>query len=129
VTLHRSFPGQVLLMLAAAILVLAWPLALWGSPAVVAAAAVGAFLSTVNVLIGYRAIEYARDKSSTTFLKVVLGGMGLRMGALLGLLALLITAGGMHAAALTVSLLGFYAVFLVLEVLYIHNRFMSRQQG
>lgn len=128
-TLHRSFPGQVVLALAAALLLLAWPLAVWGSPAVILGVAAGAVLSTANVLIGYRAIEYARDKSSTTFLKVVLGGMGLRMAALLALLAVLIRGAGLHAAALTVSLLGFYAVFLVLEVLYIHQRFMSRQQG
>jgi hypothetical protein len=124
-----SFPAQVMLALAVAAVLLVYPLAAHASSAVTGGVAAGALLSTINVLIGYRAIEYARDKSSTTFLKVVLGGMGLRMGALLALLAFLITVGGLHALALTASLLGFYAVYLVLEVLYIHKRFSTRQQG
>ncbi len=52
----------------------------WHRPACAAAVAIGAVMSTVNVLLGIPAIEYyARDKSYTTFLKAVLGGMGLRL--------------------------------------------------
>lgn len=71
---------------------------------------VGALLSTLNVLAGFLAIEYAMEKSHETFLKAVLGGMGLRMAVMLGLLVLLIKLGGLHTVALVGSTLGFYAV-------------------
>jgi hypothetical protein len=35
---------------------------------------------------------------------------------------------GLHAVALTVSLLGFYAVFMVLEIVYIQRRMTVRNQ-
>lgn len=85
------------------------------------AAATGAALATVNALIGYRAVVYARGRSSETFLKVVLGGMGLRLLFLLGMMVLLITAAGLHAVALTVSVVALYAVFLILEILFLQG--------
>ena len=123
------FPRQVAWTLVAAAVALAWPLWAAGSPAVVAAVALGAAMSTINVLLGYLAIEYAYDKSYTTFLKAVLGGMGLRLLGMLGAMVVLITVFGVHAVALTVSVLGFYAVYLVLEILFIQKKVVSRQQG
>jgi hypothetical protein len=54
--------------------------------------------------------------------------MGVRMALLLGVLLVLIRFGGLHAVALTVSLLGFYAVFLVLEVLFIQKKVLIKNQ-
>ena len=125
----RRFPRQVVWTLVVAAVLLAWPLWAAGSPAVVTAVVLGAAMSTINVLLGYLAIEYAYDKSYTTFLKAVLGGMGLRLLGMLGAMVLLITVVGVHAVALTVSVLGFYAVYLVLEILFIQKKVVSRQQG
>jgi hypothetical protein len=48
--------------------------------------------------------------------------MGVRLVIMLGLLALLIGIFRVHAVALAFSLLGFYAVFLLLEVLFIQRK-------
>lgn len=124
-----SFPVQVGLVLLVAAVLLAYPLAAYGSPEILTAVAAGALLSTANVLLGYAAIEYAFDRSYTTFLKAVLGGMGVRMLALLGGLTGLIVVAHLHAVALTVSLLGFYAVYLVLEIMFIQQKVSVKNQG
>ena len=89
------------------------------------AAAAGAALSTLNVLAGFLAIEYAFEKSYTTFLKAVLGGMGVRMVVMLGALLALIVFVRLHAVALTLSLLGFYLVYLILEILFIQRKMLT----
>jgi hypothetical protein len=100
----------------------AYPLIRLHNPEILVAALAGTALSTLNVLAGFLTIEIAFGKSYTSFLKAVLGGMGLRMLLLLGALTLLITVCHLHTVALTVSLLGFYVVYLVLEILYLQKK-------
>ena len=127
--IDARFPRQVALTLCGASALAAYPLSRYGSPEIITAAAVGALLSTVNVLLGFFAIEYAFDKSYTVFLKAVLGGMGLRMLLLLGVMIVLILVFHMHTVALTVSLLGFYLIYLILEILFIQKKVLLRNQG
>ena len=124
-----GFPKQVLITLAAGAALAAYPLWKLGSFEIVEAAAVGALLSTINVLVGYFAIEYSFTKSYTTLLKAVLGGMGLRMAFILVALLLLIKVFGFHTAALVTSLLGFYVIFLILEVIFIQKKLVQKNQG
>lgn len=127
--LRSNFPAQVALVLAGALVVLAYPLTALASGDIRAAVAAGAGLSTLNVILGYGAIRYSFDKSHTTFLKAVLGGMGLRLVVMLGAFTLLVVGLGMHPVALTVSLLGFYAVFMVLEIVYIQQRMTFKNRS
>ncbi len=120
------FPKQVALTLVVVGVLAAYPLIRFASTQIVIASMVGAALSTINVLLGYLTIEYAYDRSSATFLKAVLGGMGVRMLLMLGVMALLITIVQMHAVALTVSLLFFYVVFMVLEILFVQRKVSAR---
>ena len=126
VKVDKVFPRQVLYTLGVVTLAAAYPLLRFGSREVIIATIVGAILGTANVLAGYLAIEYSIGKSYSTFLRTVLGGMGLRMALLLGTLVVLIKLFGLHAVALTVSLLGFYAIFLALEVVFIQKRIDTR---
>jgi hypothetical protein len=119
----------VAVVLACALLLLAYPLAVLASGEVRTAVAAGAALSTVNVMLGYVAIRYSFDKSHTIFLKAVLGGMGLRLLFMLGAFTALIVGFGLHPMALTLSLLGFYAVFMVLEIVFIQRRMTVRNRG
>ena len=82
----------------------------------------------MNVLLGYAAIEYSFDKSMTTFLKFVLGGMGLRMAAMFGCFILLINFFHVHPSGLIASMGAWYIVFLTLEVLFIHKKVSFKQQ-
>ena len=127
--IDARFPRQVALTLVGASALAAYPLSRYGSPEVITGAAVGALLSTLNVLLGFFAIEYAFDKPYSVFLKAVLGGMGVRMALLLGVLIVLILVFKMHTVALTVSLLGLYVVFLVMEILFLQKKVLLRNQN
>ena len=119
--LDKRFPLQV-----AAIFIVGLAIALYVASAqgeeVSRAVVAGAILSTLNVLAGYLAIEVSFEKSHTTFLKAVLGGMGIRVGVMLVLIVAFVRLGGFHATALVVSVLGFYVVYLVLELFYIQRK-------
>jgi hypothetical protein len=124
-----GFPAQVATVLAGGGVLLAYPLWRIDSPEILTAVVTGALLAAVNALAGYRAITFARGRSYTTFLKVVLGGSGIRMAVVLAIMILLIKAAGMHPVALTVSLLGFYTVFLILEIVCIQRNILPPNQG
>jgi hypothetical protein len=118
----------VAIVLLGAAAVAAYPLVRFGGSDIACAAGAGALLSTLNVLAGFLTIEIAFGKSYTAFLKAVLGGMGVRMVLMLGALMLCITVLALHTVALTVSLLGFYVVYLVLEVLYLQKKVLARNR-
>ncbi|MEK9135594.1 MAG: hypothetical protein AAB393_00605 [Bacteroidota bacterium] len=127
--IDKRFPLRVLGALMVVAVVGAYPLMRYGSTEIIIAASVGALLSTVNVMLGYFAVEYSFEKSYTTFLKAVLGGMGVRMVLMLAVLLALIKIAGLHAVALTISLLTFYLIFLVLEVLFIQKKVVVKNQS
>ncbi len=123
------FPLQVGGTLAAVACLAAYPLARYASGEVVTGVLLGAALSTVNVLLGYLAVEYSFEKSYTVFLRTVFGGMGLRLLFMVGAMIALIMLGNVHAVALTVSLLSFYVIYLVLEILFLQRKVMAKSQG
>lgn len=120
--IDTRFPLQIAGTLAVVALLGGYPLLKYGSADVVAGVLLGAGISTINVLLGFLAIELSFNKSYTVFVRTVMGGMGVRLVIMLGLLALLIGIFRVHAVALALSLLGFYAVFLLLEVLFIQRK-------
>jgi len=128
VNVGRSFPAQVGGILLGAGAILAWPLAVYATAEIRAAVAAGAAVAGANVLLGYLAIRYAFGRSYTTFLKAVLGGMGIRLLFMLGVFTLLLVDFGMHAVALTCSLLGFYAVFMILEIVFLQRQMAARNR-
>ncbi len=121
-----SLPKQVFLVLGAAILIGAYPCATTASSATIVALLTGAMLSTANVLLGYAAIRHSIGRSTTTFMKFVLGGMGLRMAGMLAGFYLCVRVAGLPVIPLAGSLLSFYAVFLLLEIVTIHTQFTSK---
>ena len=126
--IDAQFPRRVAMTLLGVSALAAYPVIRFGSMDVIVAAVIGAVLSTVNVLFGFLSIEYAFDKPYTVFLKAVLGGMGLRILFLLGAMIVLLLVFHLHTAALTVSLLGFYVIYLVLEILFIQKKVLLRNQ-
>jgi len=127
--LDWSFPKHLLVALLAITGVGGYPLLRYGSPEVISAALLGGLIATLNVLAGYAAVEYSFGKSATTFVKYVLGGMGIRMGLSALALVLLITVAGVHAGALVSAMGVFYIVFLGLEILYIQKKVSIKQQS
>jgi hypothetical protein len=125
-TIERRFPAQVAITLVSVSALAAYPLLRYGSADVIAAVVAGVFLSTLHVLLGFLTIEYAFDKSYTVFLKAVLGGMGLRLMLLVGVLLVLILVAGMHAVALTVSVMLLYLIYLILEILFLQRKVLAK---
>lgn len=106
-----------------------YPLLKFGTNEIIEAVIIGAILTTVNVLLGYAAIEYSLGKSTTTFFKFVIGGMGIRLFLMAVILVLLIKVFQLHVGALISSMGIFYVVFLTLEVFYIQKKINSKQQS
>ena len=120
--IDTKFPLQVLATVGIAGIVATYPLAAFSSRDVIIGVCLGAVISTVNVFAGFLGIEYSFNKSHETFVRTVLGGMGIRMVFLLGMFLVLIMVFHVHAVALTISLLGFYAIHLFMEVLFLQKK-------
>ena len=120
--LDWSFPKQILLAIAVIVAVGIYPMMVFGTKQMLIASSVGAVLMTINVLLGYIAVEYSFEKSTTIFLQYVLGGMTVRMLCLAGILVVLIKLCELHVGSLVASMGIFYAVFLSLEILYIQKK-------
>jgi len=128
-TIDPVFPRRVLLVLLVAAGAVSYPLLRSGDSEVALAVAAGAALSTLNVVAGFLLIELSFGRSYTVFLKAVLGGMGVRLTVMLAAMLLLIQAGGIATVPFVLSLLGFYAMYLVLEVLYLQKKVDLKNQG
>jgi hypothetical protein len=126
--LIHSFVFQVLSVVGIAVVFAVYPLMKYGTSEMIHGAIAGTLLSVANVLAGYAAISYGFDKSYTVFLRVVLGGMGIRMLIVLALLLVMIEVFHYHAVALVLSLLGFYLTFLVMEVFFIQKSLNKKIQ-
>jgi hypothetical protein len=117
-----SFPRRIAIAIVIMIIFGAYPLFTVWDAVTIEAIFVGMALATLNVILGYAAIEYSIGKSTTTFFKYVIGGMGLRLVLLSILLVILIKIFSLPVLALVGSMGIFYMVFLVLEVLYIQRK-------
>ena len=129
VNIDWSFPRQVLVALILIGGAGVYPLMQYGNTEIIRAAIAGAVISTINILLGFAAIEYSIGKSTTTFFKYVLGGIGVRMLFMSGVLVLLLNVFAFHTMALITSLGIFYVVYLTLEILYIQKKVSIKQQG
>ncbi len=127
-TIDWVFPRRVAAVVVVVAAVAAYPLIRLQNTDVLLAFAAGCALSTLNALAGFVTIEIAFGKSYTAFLKAVLGGMGIRMLLMLGALTVLIAVCHLHTVALTISLLGFYVIYLVLEILYLQKKVVVKNQ-
>ena len=81
-----------------------------------AAALYGAGVATVNALGAFAVMRWAEGRPTTAFLTAVLGGMAVRMAGVLLAVLLATLVLDLPRLALAVSLLGYFTVFLVLEM-------------
>ncbi|MBW7886854.1 MAG: hypothetical protein H3C35_00660 [Bacteroidetes bacterium] len=125
-SLKLNFPLQVLITVLAAAGLSFYPLNEFGDSEIISGSIAGLILSTVNVLLGYAAIEFSFHSSYTHFIQIVLGGIALRMFFILFVLLVLIGIFKFHIVSLITSLFSLYVIFLVLEVFYIHNRWQQK---
>jgi hypothetical protein len=121
------FLRLVLFCFAGAAVLTYYPISEFATAEVIRSIIAGGVMSLVNLLLGYMAIEISFERSHTTFLKYVLGGMVVRLMMMWGVLLLLIRFYGFHSASLMLSLLFFYAMNLVLEIFYLQKRVSTKK--
>jgi hypothetical protein len=122
-----SFLRLVVLCFAGAAVLTYYPISEFATAEVLHGIIAGGVMSLINLLLGYVAIEISYERSHTTFLKYVLGGMVVRLMLMWGVLLLLIRVYNFHSASLMLSLLFFYVLNLVLEIFYLQKRVSSKK--
>jgi len=127
VKIDWSFLRLVIFCFACAALLTYYPISEFATSEIIHGIIAGGVMSFINLLLGYVAIEISYERSHTTFLKFVLGGMVLRLMFMWGTLLVLIGFYHFHSASLMLSLLFFYIMNLVLEIFYLQKRVSSKK--
>jgi hypothetical protein len=122
-----SFMRIVIFCFASVALLTYYPVSEFATAEVMHGIIAGGIMSLLNLMLGYAAIEISYDRSHTTFLKYVLGGMVFRLILMWGVLLVLIRIYNFHSASLMLSLLFFYIMNLVLEIFYLQKRATSKK--
>jgi len=126
--LDLTFPKKIGLLLLVVVLLSIYPLYRLGDREITAGLLAGALISFLNVLGGYLSIEYAFEKSSATFLKVILGGMGIRLLLIAVVVLALIKVFHFHVYSLTASLFFFYLLFMILEIRFVNRKISVKKK-
>jgi hypothetical protein len=86
------------------------------------AVAFGAALATLNTLVAHALVEWSERRSTKVFLGAVLGGMVGRLALMLVAVVAGVLVLDLPRLPLVVSLLGYFALFLMLELMLQHRR-------
>lgn len=93
------------------------------------AALIGGGLAAMNTVLAYALVVLSIRRSTNVFLMAILGGMVGRMAAMLVAVGLAVGALDLPRTPLVVSLLGYFVVFLVLELSIIQKRTRERSEA
>ena len=92
------------------------------------AALLGSGIAAANTLVAYATAVWAERRSTQVFLGAVLGGMLGRMALMLLAVVLAVIGLGLPKVPLAVSLLGYFVVFLVIELSLLHRKTSRRAE-
>jgi hypothetical protein len=115
--------AQIVIGIAAGSLLLLWPLLSGrldepGRTAVLAGGGLAAF----NALLAFCIVCWSEKRSTNVFLGAVLGGMLGRMGLMLVAVVAGVLLFGLPKLPLAISLLSYFVLFLVLELMVLHKK-------
>ncbi len=122
-----AFPRRILLTVLVVGVLSICPLAVYANRQMIYGIIAGCAVSVANVLAGYLSIEYAFDRSNTAFLRIILGGMGIRLLVVAAAIVLLLKVFHMDIYGLVFSFFFFYIVFAVLEILFLNRKISLRK--
>lgn len=125
--LDYSFIRTAVLWQIGIAVVIAYPLAELATADIRVAVVAAWVLSVVYLCAGILFIEYSYTKSNLTFLKVVLGGITVRLLAMGALVITLIQVYDVRPLPLLISLMFFYGIGLMLEIKLLQKK--ASQKG
>lgn len=79
-------------------------------------------LNIINSLAAFILINYAKDKEWNKFLKIIFGGMLIRMLFILSVVAIGVKILMLHTAYFSISLVILYFFMLLAEIIYLNYR-------
>lgn len=107
-------------------LVVAWPLVLRAlDRAARSAVLFGLAVALANTLAAHALLRWSGGRSTTAFLRAVLGGMLARMALMLAAVLAGLLALGLPRLPLAFSLLSYFALFLTMELTILHRQTSS----
>jgi hypothetical protein len=108
---------------------LALPLYFLGEPMIVWGALAGCLLSALCFTIGFYAVCRAFHQSLRTLMIAVFGGMLARLLFIGAIFVLIVTLTPLHPVSFLSSLLGFYTLYLVIELYFVNNRLRTQEDN
>ncbi len=101
----------------------------FGSDEIVVSILASGILCFFHLIVGYIVLDSAFEGTPTSFLKRVLGGMALRLVVMLLVFAALLFAGLVDEMWLLLSLLVWYSIALVFEIVALQKKVSLRQHS
>lgn len=108
---------------------LALPLYFLADPMIVWGALVGCILSALCFTAGFYAVCRSFQQSLQTLMITVFGGMLARLLFIGAIFVLIVTLTPLHPVSFLSSLLGFYTLYLVIELYFVNNRLQSQEDS
>ena len=100
-----------------------WPLALRRLDAPARwAVAFGSAIAVLNAIAAHALVRWSAGRPTVAFLRAVLGGMVVRIAVMLAALFAGLLLFGLPQLPLAVPLLGYFVLFLALELVFLHRQ-------
>ena len=108
---------------------LIWPLYVWGKPEIVWGMLIGWLFPAICFAVGFYSIYRYFHFPMQKLMLVFVGGMLARLFVIGGGLFLLLMLTSVHITSFLVSLLGFYILYLILELYFVNGRLQRIKEG
>jgi hypothetical protein len=107
---------------------IAVPLYYLATPVIVWGVLVGCLLSAICFTAGFYAICHSFQRSFRVLMITLFGGMLARLVLIGTIFILLVNLTSLHVTSFLVSLLGFYVVYLVIELHFVHSKLHHQEE-
>ncbi len=108
-------------------LLISYPLFKFANAEFIKSFIVGSLISIINSIIGIIILKRGMAKPNKEFLKLTIGGMGVRLFVIAGVILVLLKILNFEIYGLVISLLLFYFVFLGVEVFFLGKLTTKRE--
>lgn len=128
-SMFHDFFKWMLALTGAAWVLLALPLYAWGQPEMIWGTVVGCALPALCFTVGFYSVCRYFHMPMNKLMMVFLGGMLARLGFIGATFFLILWLTQLHVISFLASLLGFYILYLTLELYFVNNRFHRMKEG